>query len=194
MNNVNMNVTVNASVYASSTVAQHQSTTVKEAGKETTTSSTQIKQDTFVSSASISASKNNATEENKNVTYEKPNKLSAQQLQALSDQRVASFKNMVQTMLGKQVKTLNKSLFEGISISAADKQAAIDAISPGGAWSPENVVIKGFQAAEKEWGGKLPSITDETYDLIMKGFDEWANEAKEANGTDSSVKTENVEA
>ena len=125
----------------------------------------------------------------------------------------------VQTMLGKQVKTLNKSLFEGISISAADKQAAIDAISPGGAWSPENVagnilnmakalsggdvskletlknaVIKGFQAAEKEWGGKLPSITDETYDLIMKGFDEWANEAKEANGTDSSVKTENVEA
>ena len=135
MNNVNMNVKVNASVYASSTVAQHHSTTVKEAGKETTTSSTQIKQDTFVSSASISASKNNATEENKNVTYEKPNKLSAQQLQALSDQRVASFKNMVQTMLGKQVKTLNKSLFEGISISAADKQAAIDAISPGGAWS-----------------------------------------------------------
>ena len=220
MNNVNMNVKVNASVYASSTVAQHHSTTVKEAGKETTTSSTQIKQDTFVSSASISASKNNATEENKNVTYEKPNKLSAQQLQALPDQRVASFKNMVQTMLGKQVKTLNKSLFEGISISAADKQAAIDAISPGGAWSPENVagnilnmakalsggdaskietlknaVIKGFQAAEKEWGGKLPCITDETYDLIMKGFDEWANEGKETdNVADDTTKTEKAEA
>ncbi|NDO47587.1 hypothetical protein [Clostridium sp. MD294] len=221
MNNVNMNVKVNASVYASSTVAQHQSTTVKEAGKETTTSSTQVKQDTFVFSGSVSAStsKNNAIEENKNTTYEKPNKLSAQQLQALSDQRVASFKNMVQTMLGKQVKTLNKSLFEGITISPADKQAAIDAISPGGAWSPENVagnilnmakalsggdaskietlknaVIKGFQAAEKEWGGKLPSITDETYDLIMKGFDEWANEGKETNSTDDSVKTEKAEA
>ena len=25
------------------------------------------------------------------------------------------------------------------------------------------------------WGGKLPSITDETYDLVMKGFDEWEN-------------------
>ncbi len=56
------------------------------------------------------------------------------------------------------------------------------------------VIKKDFKLLKKEWGGKLPSITDETYDLIMKGFDEWANEAKEANGTDSSVKTENVEA
>ena len=122
---------------------------------------------------------------------------------------MTSFKNMIQTMLGKQVKTLNKSLFEGISISAADKQAAIDAISPGGAWSPENVannilnmakalsggdqskietlrnaVLKGFAAAEKTWGGKLPSITDETKEIIMKGFDEWANEGKETDTDD----------
>ena len=204
---MDMNIrNVNASVYASSTVVQHQSTTVKEAGKETTTTSTQIKQDTFVASGSAQAASKNDTEK---VGYEKPKKLSAQQLQALSDQRVASFKNMVQTMLGKQVKTLNKSLFEGISISAADKQAAIDAISPGGAWSPENVannilnmakalsggdqskietlrnaVLKGFAAAEKTWGGKLPSITDETKEIIMKGFDEWANEGKETDTDD----------
>ena len=197
---MDMNImNVNASVYSSSTVMQHQSTTVKEAGKETTTTSTQIKQDTFVASASAqSASKTDS------VTYEKPKKLSADQLQALSDQQLASFKNMLQTMLGKQVDTLNKSLFEGISISAADKQAAIDAISPGGAWSPENVaknildmakalsggdqskietlrkaVLKGFSEAEKTWGGKLPSITDKTKEIIMKGFDDWANEGKE---------------
>ncbi len=204
---MDMNIrNVNASVYASSTVMQHQSTTVKEAGKETTTTSTQIKQDTFVASASAQvASKNDADK----VGYEKPKKLSAQQLQAISDQQMTSFKNMIQTMLGKQVKTLNKSLFEGISISAADKQAAIDAISPGGAWSPENVannilnmakalsggdqskietlrnaVLKGFAAAEKTWGGKLPSITDETKEIIMKGFDEWANEGKETDTED----------
>ncbi len=202
---MDMNIrNVNASVYASSTVMQHQSTTVKEAGKETTTTSTQIKQDTFVASAQV-ASKNDADK----VGYEKPKKLSAQQLQAISDQQMTSFKNMIQTMLGKQVKTLNKSLFEGISISAADKQAAIDAISPGGAWSPENVannilnmakalsggdqskietlrnaVLKGFAAAEKTWGGKLPSITDETKEIIMKGFDEWANEGKETDTED----------
>ena len=59
----------------------------------------------------------------------------------------------------------------------------------------KNAVIKGFQAAEKEWGGKLPSITDETYDLIMKGFDEWANEGKETdNVADDTTKTEKAEA
>lgn len=212
------NVKVNASVYASSTVVQHQSTTVKEAGKETTNSSTQIKQDTFVSS--VSASKNNAaTDTTENVTYDKPKKLSAEQLQALSDQRVSSFKNMVSAMLGKQVKTLNKSLFEGITISAADKAAAQAAIAPGGAWSPEsvannildmakalsggdsskiellkNAVIKGFEAAEKQWGGKLPSITDETYDLIMKGFDDWANEGKETDKVDETTNADKAEA
>ena len=213
---------VNASVYASSTVVQQNNTTVKENGKETTTSSTQIKQDTFFASASVS-SQNTSTDNTENITYEKPKKLSAEQLKALSDQRIASFKNMVSNMLGKQVKTLNKALFEGITISPEEQQAALEAISPGGEWSPEavsenilnmakalsggdvsklellkNAVIKGFEAAEKEWGGKLPSITDETYDLIMKGFDEWAKEGtEETDKTDESkddeIKTEKAE-
>ena len=202
---------VNASVYASSTVVQQNNTTVKENGKETTTSSTQIKQDTFFVSASVS-SQNTSTDNTENITYEKPKKLSAEQLKALSDQRIASFKNMVSNMLGKQVKTLNKALFEGITISPEEQQAALEAISPGGEWSPEavsenilnmakalsggdvsklellkNAVIKGFEAAETTWGGKLPSITDETYDLIMKGFDEWAKEGtEETDKTDES--------
>lgn len=166
---------VNASVYASSTVVQQNNTTVKENGKETTTSSTQIKQDTFFASASVS-SQNTSTDNTENITYEKPKKLSAEQLKALSDQRIASFKNMVSNMLGKQVKTLNKALFEGITISPEEQQAALEAISPGGEWSPEavsenilnmakalsggdvsklellkNAVIKGFEAAETTW-------------------------------------------
>ena len=213
---------VNASVYASSTVVQQNNTTVKENGKETTTSSTQIKQDTFFASASVS-SQNTSTDNTENITYEKPKKLSAEQLKALSDQRIASFKNMVSNMLGKQVKTLNKALFEGITISPEEQQAALEAISPGGEWSPEavsenilnmakalsggdvsklellkNAVIKGFEAAETTWGGKLPSITDETYDLIMKGFDEWAKEGKEETdktdeSKDDEIKIEKAE-
>lgn len=213
---------VNASVYASSTVVQQNNTTVKENGKETTTSSTQIKQDTFFASASVS-SQNTATDNTENITYEKPKKLSAEQLKALSDQRIASFKNMVSNMLGKQVKTLNKALFEGITVSPEEQQAALEAISPGGEWSPEavsenilnmakalsggdvsklellkNAVIKGFEAAETTWGGKLPSITDETYDLIMKGFDEWAKEGTEETdkadeSKDDETKTEKAE-
>ena len=207
---------VNASVYASSTVVQQNNTTVKENGKETTTSSTQIKQDTFFASASVS-SQNTATDNTENITYEKPKKLSAEQLKALSDQRIASFKNMVSNMLGKQVKTLNKALFEGITVSPEEQQAALEAISPGGEWSPEavsenilnmakalsggdvsklellkNAVIKGFEAAETTWGGKLPSITDETYDLIMKGFDEWAKEGTEE--TDKADESKDDEA
>ncbi len=31
---------------------------------------------------------------------------------------------------------------------------------------------KGFAQAEKTWGGKLPEISQQTYDAVMKGFDE----------------------
>lgn len=33
---------------------------------------------------------------------------------------------------------------------------------------------KGFKAATKSWGSKLPDISQRTYDAVMKKFDEWA--------------------
>lgn len=33
---------------------------------------------------------------------------------------------------------------------------------------------KGYEQAEKTWGGKLPEISSQTYDAVMKGFDELA--------------------
>lgn len=33
---------------------------------------------------------------------------------------------------------------------------------------------KGYEQAEKTWGGKLPDISQRTYDAVMKGFDEMA--------------------
>lgn len=36
---------------------------------------------------------------------------------------------------------------------------------------------KGFKQAEKTWGGKLPDISQKTYDAVMKGFDKAAEEA-----------------
>jgi len=41
-----------------------------------------------------------------------------------------------------------------------------------------DAVQKGFDAAEKQWGDKLPQISYDTLDAVMKGFDEWAKEAK----------------
>lgn len=41
---------------------------------------------------------------------------------------------------------------------------------------------KGYKQAEKTWGGELPDISKQTYDAVMKGFDEMAaaNKAAEA--------------
>jgi len=39
-----------------------------------------------------------------------------------------------------------------------------------------NAVKKGFEMAEKAWGGSLPGISGRTFDRIMQGFDEWKKE------------------
>lgn len=36
---------------------------------------------------------------------------------------------------------------------------------------------KGFKMAEKTWGGKLPDISQNTYDAVMKGFDKLKEDA-----------------
>jgi len=40
----------------------------------------------------------------------------------------------------------------------------------------KNAVLKGFDAAEKLWGGKLPAISYETKQKVLEGFEAWANE------------------
>lgn len=35
---------------------------------------------------------------------------------------------------------------------------------------------KGFSQATKAWGQNLPSISNDTYDAVMAGFDKWAEE------------------
>lgn len=37
---------------------------------------------------------------------------------------------------------------------------------------------KGFKQATGTWGKKLPDISHNTYDAVMKKFDDWANEGK----------------
>ena len=43
-----------------------------------------------------------------------------------------------------------------------------------------DAVGKGFEAAEKIWGEELPEISKQTYEAVMKGFDEWTAEAAAA--------------
>lgn len=116
---------------------------------------------------------------------------------ALAAARMDDFSNMLSKMIDGQAKTSTTAS----DMYAASKEEAQAAISEGGEWSPESVanrlvdfakslagddpenfavlkeaVEKGFEAAEKAWGGELPSITQETYDKVMAGFDAWEQE------------------
>ena len=42
---------------------------------------------------------------------------------------------------------------------------------------------KGYKQAEKTWGGKLPDISQRTYDAVMEKFDKMAEEANKAAET-----------
>lgn len=96
-----------------------------------------------------------------------------------------------------------KTLASGkFTVSEAAKAQAQADIAEGGYWSVEetsNRILdfakaltggdpaqidkmrdafeKGFKQATKAWGRELPSISNDTYDAVMKGFDNWAAEA-----------------
>ncbi len=39
-----------------------------------------------------------------------------------------------------------------------------------------DAIKDGFKQAEKMWGGELPEISQQTYDAVMKGMEDWKNE------------------
>lgn len=93
------------------------------------------------------------------------------------------------------------------NISPEDQAAAQEAISEDGYWgvkqTSERIVafakalvggdpsrveemraafVKGYEAAEKAWGGALPDISKQTYDAVMKLFDDWAGKTDKGEG------------
>ena len=126
--------------------------------------------------------------------------LSADELKAIHEQQMTSFNNMLASMLNSQAGfqniskgqnlTITKDLFSKLNITPADSAKAAQAISEDGEWGVNAVatrimdmavalsilrdaVEKGFAAAEKQWGGKLPSITGDTHKEINNRFDYW---------------------
>ena len=43
---------------------------------------------------------------------------------------------------------------------------------------------KGFDEATKTWGKELPDLTKQTYDAVLKGFDDWKNSSKSSDTSD----------
>lgn len=125
------------------------------------------------------------------------------------------FLETVKKTLGKQVK-YGQGAWKGIS--PEDQAAAQEAISEDGYWgvkqTSERIVsfakalvggdpsrveemrdafIKGYQAAEKAWGGALPEISRQTYDAVMKLFDEWAGKTDSADKVEDASGAESEE-
>ena len=110
----------------------------------------------------------------------------------------------VQQLKDEQAQRSNLTLF-GMDLYVTPEQSrqAAESIAEGGEYSVDAVagrimdiakvlsggnpskidtlrtaVQKGFQAAGVELGGELPSICGQTYDEVMKRFDEWEQEAQ----------------
>ena len=47
---------------------------------------------------------------------------------------------------------------------------------PAKAQEMKDAFIKGYEEAEKAWGGELPEISRKTYEATIKKFDEWMKE------------------
>ena len=50
-----------------------------------------------------------------------------------------------------------------------------------------NAFKKGYSQATKAWGGDLPSLCSDTYDLVEKKFNEWKNSTKDTATTEENA-------
>ncbi|MCL2702426.1 MAG: hypothetical protein FWE91_02300 [Defluviitaleaceae bacterium] len=98
-----------------------------------------------------------------------------------------------------------KSLFQNLNVDAATRDKAREMVSDDGYFGVKqtserllsfakayagddpakiaemrSAFEKGFKAAEKAWGGKLPEISYKTHEAVMKGFDEMEANARKA--------------
>ncbi len=123
---------------------------------------------------------------------------------AENEKRINDFKETIRRMIAKQGEAYNLTLFgQRLNVTVEDSQKAAAAIAEGGEYSVDAVatrimdmakalaggdkskisllrdsVIKGFEAAGLEFNGGagLPEICRQTFDEVMKRFDEWEKE------------------
>ena len=118
------------------------------------------------------------------------------------NERVESFRRMVETLLGQQAERqglANGWSIKDIEVTDEMRAEAQEMIDEGGYFSVDetaarllnfavaltggdpskidlmrDAVQRGFDQAQKMFGGELPEITHKTHAAVMKGFDEWA--------------------
>lgn len=129
-----------------------------------------------------------------------------EKLKADAKQRTQQLQNIVQQLMTKQGITYNKAnglkdLFSKLEVDPATKAQAQADIAEDGYWGvsqtsdrifdfamalsggdPDKMeemrdaFLKGYEKAEKAWGDKLPDISKQTYDAVIKKFDDYKNQ------------------
>ncbi len=186
--------------------------TTKATAQNTTTDTTKAteKQDTYETGKSTAF---NRTEAKKAI--EASEQAKAESMQTL-------LRSMLQTQYGKYVQAMPnsnlKDYFSNLQVDEATRLQAQQDISEDGYWGVKqtsgrildfakalagddpdklqkmkDAVEKGFKLAEDMWGGELPSISQNTYDAVMKGFDEWEKEiSKKTAGVTETVASDQI--
>jgi len=148
-----------------------------------------------------------------NQTY-KPDYATIQKMMQESNEKVDSFRQLLEKIFNKQGMTFNEaighlrdSLNEDgttfkVEIDEETRRKAEEDISEDGYWGvnqtssrimdfakalsggdPSKIellrgaVQKAFDNAEKQWGKKLPEVSQKTYTEVMRRFDEWAQDS-----------------
>lgn len=122
------------------------------------------------------------------------------------------FSEMLKTQYGRYVQAMPDknigSYFANLEVDDATRLQAQQDISEDGYWGvkqtagrildfakaiagddPDKLeemkkaVEKGFALARDMWGGELPSISGQTYDAVMQGFDDWSKSISEKQQT-----------
>jgi hypothetical protein len=108
----------------------------------------------------------------------------------LSKQGEASGKHKTETIElptaeGASLSLLDDSEFgvKAVSDKIVNFAIAIADNDPSKLNQLKEAIDKGFAAAEKSFGGKLPGICSQTHDEIMKKLDKWSEDTKaQVNG------------
>jgi len=116
-----------------------------------------------------------------------------------AERQTEAFRLLVERLLGQQGNTWTNAAGEVmVYIDEATQARAAEEIAEGGYFSVEAVserllnfarafagddperielmreaFLRGFEAAEQQWGGELPQISQDTRAAVLAGFDEW---------------------
>lgn len=201
VNGVTNNVSSNYSNYSNYSAAAENTTAEKTESKEKAAESAGAVYE--ASEASKEAKSSASTKK----TYTPDANLVAK-LKADAEQRTQQLQSIVEQLLTKQGRTYNtanglKSIYESLNVDPATRAQAQKDIAEDGYWGVnqtsdrifdfamalcggdpdkmeemKDAFLKGYKKAERQWGDKLPEICQNTYDAVLKKFEDYQNKNK----------------